>query len=255
MLQPVQSTNSVSNPYIWYTVLLLHCFCALSLNHNCEFFLELSPSSAVRGALHPTRNKHDIVLTSTPLIITTRHLVQVFPLVPNGYTRLLSRGQGYNIDLSLVMPESEANARTGMFMATLALGSSRDAATHAATSSRPGAWCVGDSCGGSVTHSAGGAATAVSRPAVLRHRSWLLYAARTTVLAIPLLVGFVDEAQTLDVELFRNTKDNETHPYTWAAVVLSGRELEVWSAELRFHVHFTGATYVLRAVDIMIVAS
>jgi hypothetical protein len=167
----------------------------------------------------------------------------VFPLVPNGFTRLLSRGQGYNIDLALVMPESEPNARSGMFMATLALGSSQEAAMRAATT-RPGAWCVGDSCGGSVVHSAGSAATAVSRAAVLRYRSWLLYAARTTVLALPLLLGLVDEAQTLEVALFRNIPDNDTHPYTWAAVALSSRELEVWSAELRFHVHFTGATYV-----------
>lgn len=125
-------------------------------------------------------------------------------------------------------------------MVSLALGSTRDSAVQglqgAATTAGPGG-CVDEDCNG--------VSVSIARAVVLRHRSWLLYCIRTTTLALPLLLGLVGESQSMVVPLFRHVVDNATTPYKWAAVSLSEPEVQLYSADLNFHVHFTGATYLM----------
>eukprot|EP00037_Helgoeca_nana_P012688 m.115783 g.115783 ORF g.115783 m.115783 type:complete len:460 (+) comp21585_c0_seq1:201-1580(+) len=170
----------------------------------------------------------------------------VFPLVPTGKaSRLLSRHHGYNIDFSLAMPESEPNVRSGMFMVSLALASSRDAAERALHDTMRISSEKGCAAGGNDCDTTTDAAVAISRAAVLRHRSWLLSCFRTTIFVVPMLVGLLEESQRVDVPLFRNVPDNTTTPYTWAAVGLSEPNVQLYWAEIRFHAHFTGASYIM----------
>eukprot|EP00038_Savillea_parva_P010824 m.193077 g.193077 ORF g.193077 m.193077 type:complete len:459 (+) comp18825_c0_seq1:244-1620(+) len=166
--------------------------------------------------------------------------VAVLPLLSDGSSRLLSRNQGYNIRMRFIMPESAANFDSGMMMVTLSLGSTQQAVEAAmldAGRSGGGVWCE--------ANCSTGIAITSSRAAVLRHRSWLLYCIRTVTLGLPLLLGLLEESQTIEVPLFHNTYDNTTTPYAWAAVRLSEPRVHIYSSHLTFHVHFTGASYLM----------
>lgn len=167
-----------------------------------------------------------------------------------GSTRLLARNQGYDLYFSAVLPESSKNFESGMFMVSLALASSRAAAVGAVRTGT-GIDCYREHHSAQTpdAHLPRGmqfphdSTASISRSGVLKYRSWLHHAMRTAVFSVPLVLGVVDESQTMELPLFDNVFDNATHPYTWAAVSISKSSVQLYASELRFHAHFTGATY------------
>eukprot|EP00041_Stephanoeca_diplocostata_P029263 m.860118 g.860118 ORF g.860118 m.860118 type:complete len:450 (-) comp23527_c0_seq10:351-1700(-) len=203
--------------YFFYVPTALHRF-PLHFNYGCAETLETGPIAAVR--------------------------------LTEDSSQLLARNQGYDVYFNAVLPESGKNFESGMFMVTLALASSRTAATEAA---RCSAYVdchrsYGQKHDIQSLHdmqSPYESTTTISRSTVLKYRSWLHHAMRTFVFSVPLILGVVDESQTVELPLFDNVFDNATQPYTWAAVSISKTSVQLYTSELRFHAHFTGATYLM----------
>ncbi|XP_069036350.1 seipin isoform X2 [Lepisosteus oculatus] len=137
-------------------------------------------------------------------------------LLKNGREKVMIYGQPYRISLELELPESQSNQQLGMFLVQL-------------------------SCytrGGQVIAS-------VSRSAMLHYRSSLLETLATLFFSPLLLSGMAEQKQLLEVELYSDYRENSYVPTVGALLEIQTRRIQIYSAQLRIHAHFTGIRYLL----------
>ncbi|XP_013419266.1 seipin isoform X2 [Lingula anatina] len=143
-------------------------------------------------------------------------------LVKDGRDQLLLKGQPYKVLLELEMPETPVNEKLGMFMVEIQF------------------------------YSKGGVITKTSSRAVssmLRYKSPLLQTITTWFFSPWLLFGFLEQKQTVLVELFSQYYEDAYLPSLGALISLKlpgvDNAINVYSAELIMQAHFTGLRYIL----------
>ncbi|KAF6214473.1 hypothetical protein GE061_009216 [Apolygus lucorum] len=132
------------------------------------------------------------------------------------YNSLLMVGQPYKITVTMELPESESNKQLGMFMV----------------------------CGQMVGK--GGASVAHScRSTMLRYRSPLLHVLRLFALGPFFVFNFMEEKQTLSVELFSSFEEDQNFPATDMYLELKSDRVEVYSAKVQIDAHLSGLRYIM----------
>ncbi|XP_041704528.2 seipin isoform X2 [Coregonus clupeaformis] len=137
-------------------------------------------------------------------------------LLRNGKNQAMTYGQPYRISLELEMPESPANQELGMFMVKM--------------------FCYSRQ-GQTVTSSA--------RSTMLRYRSSLLQTLGTLFLIPFFLAGTADQRQLVEVELFSEYREDSYAPSIGAIIEIQSQRVQIYSAQLYIHAHFTGIRYFL----------
>uniref|UniRef100_A0A8C4SE86 Seipin n=1 Tax=Erpetoichthys calabaricus TaxID=27687 RepID=A0A8C4SE86_ERPCA len=137
-------------------------------------------------------------------------------LIKNGGDKVMIYGQPYRISLELEMPESPVNQDLGMFMVKIS--------------------CYTN--GGQVISS-------TSRSAMLHYKSNLLQTLDTLVFSPFLLSGMSEQKQIVEVELFSDYRENSYVSTTGVLLEIQTRRIQIYSAQLRIHAHFTGVRYLL----------
>uniref|UniRef100_A0A4W5L6L2 Seipin n=1 Tax=Hucho hucho TaxID=62062 RepID=A0A4W5L6L2_9TELE len=137
-------------------------------------------------------------------------------LLRNGKNQVMTYGQPYRISLELEMPESPANQELGMFMVKM--------------------FCYSRQ-GQTVTSSA--------RSTMLRYRSGLLQTLGTLFLIPFFLAGTADQKQLVEVELFSEYREDSYAPSIGAIIEIQSQRVQIYSANLYIHAHFTGIRYFL----------
>ncbi|XP_061089440.1 seipin-like [Conger conger] len=137
-------------------------------------------------------------------------------LLRNGRDQVMVYGQPYRISLELEMPESPANQELGMFMIRM-----------------------------SCYRKEGHVISAISRSAMLHYRSKLLQTLDTVLFSPLLLAGVSQQKQLVEVELYSAYRENSYQPTVGAVIEVQSRRIQIYSAELRIHAHFTGIRYFL----------
>uniref|UniRef100_A0A673W2E0 Seipin n=1 Tax=Salmo trutta TaxID=8032 RepID=A0A673W2E0_SALTR len=137
-------------------------------------------------------------------------------LLRNGKNQVMTYGQPYRISLELEMPESPANQELGMFMVKM--------------------FCYSRQ-GQTVTSSA--------RSTMLRYRSGLLQTLGTLFLIPFFLSGTADQKQLVEVELFSEYREDSYAPSIGAIIEIQSQRVQIYSANLYIHAHFTGIRYFL----------
>lgn len=128
----------------------------------------------------------------------------------------LARGQSYKFIIELAMPESKTNREQGMFMINLKL------------------------------ESHGKILSDISRPAILKHRTFVTRVLKALVLSPLLLVNYKNEMQTLKVQLIDNYIEGAEFTFKKmdkAVIELVARDLQVYSADLHIIANLSGLSY------------
>ncbi|XP_036404121.1 seipin-like isoform X1 [Megalops cyprinoides] len=148
-------------------------------------------------------------------------------LLRNGRDQVMIYGQPYRISLDLEMPESPVNQDLGMFMIRMSCYSSegRSIAT--------------------VSRSVSLLTSSGSRTAMLHFRSSLLQTMATLLFSPLLLSGMSEQKQLVEVELFSAYKENSYLPTVGAVIEIQSLQIQIYSAQLWIHAHFTGIRYLL----------
>ncbi|XP_073514597.1 seipin [Phyllobates terribilis] len=137
-------------------------------------------------------------------------------LLRNNRDRVLMYGQPYRIALELRVPESAINQDLGMFMVSM-------------------------SC-----YTRGGKEISyTARSAMLHYKSHLLKTLETLALFPLFILGLSEQKQILEVELHSEYREDSYVPTTGAVIQIESVHLQIYSAELRVHAHFTGLRYIL----------
>ncbi|KAJ8405130.1 hypothetical protein AAFF_G00321210 [Aldrovandia affinis] len=137
-------------------------------------------------------------------------------LLRNGRNQVMVYGQPYRISLELDMPESPANQELGMFMVKMSCYTKEGQIISTVTSS-----------------------------AMLHYRSSLLQTLGTVLFSPLLLAGVAQQKQLVEVELFSAYRENSYLPTMGAVIEIQSRRIQIYSAQLRIHAHFTGIRYLL----------
>nr|XP_046151879.1 seipin-like isoform X1 [Oncorhynchus gorbuscha] len=147
-------------------------------------------------------------------------------LLRNGKNQVMTYGQPYRISLELEMPESPANQELGMFMVRM--------------------FCYSGQ-GQTVTSSARSVRqlSSSSRFTMLRYRSGLLQTLGTLFLIPFFLAGTADQKQLVEVELFSEYREDSYAPSIGAIIEIQSQRVQIYSANLYIHAHFTGIRYFL----------
>ena len=87
----------------------------------------------------------------------------------------------------------------------------------------------------------------LARPIALRYRSRVLVWARTALFVVPLVLGIMEETQTMSVRLFDGLVDNSSQPYTWASVAITSPRFQVYGARLKVHADMDGLSYLVHS--------
>jgi len=127
------------------------------------------------------------------------------------------RGQRYRVFLDLEMPHSSVNERLGMFMVKVTFLS--DTGKVLASSERSG---------------------------MLHYQSALLQSLGTLFYSLPMVLGFTEEKQTVEINLFEDYMEDSYHPAVGAKVVVLAKQIEIYSAALRIEAHFVGLRYIMK---------
>nr|XP_015194240.1 PREDICTED: seipin [Lepisosteus oculatus] len=85
----------------------------------------------------------------------------------------------------------------------------------------------------------------VSQQAMLHYRSSLLETLATLFFSPLLLSGMAEQKQLLEVELYSDYRENSYVPTVGALLEIQTRRIQIYSAQLRIHAHFTGIRYLL----------
>ncbi|XP_029470712.1 seipin isoform X2 [Rhinatrema bivittatum] len=125
-------------------------------------------------------------------------------------------GQPYRISLELEMPESPTNQELGMFMVSI--------------------MCY--TKGGQIISSS-------TRAAMLHYRSRVLRAMDTFFYSVLLLTGFLEQKQTIEVELYSDYREDSYVPTLGALIEIQSKRIQIYAAQLKIHAHFTGLRYLL----------
>ncbi|XP_062574407.1 seipin-like [Saccostrea cucullata] len=114
------------------------------------------------------------------------------------------------------LPESPINKELGMFMVKLQL-----------------------------YNKAGEFVASSSRSIILHYRSELLRILDTFVFSPLLLSGFAEQKQSLTVEFYNSYIDDSYNPAVGAYIEVQNRRIQIYSATLKIHAHFSGLRYML----------
>ncbi|XP_056133932.1 seipin-like [Lampris incognitus] len=152
----------------------------------------------------------------------------------NSKNQVMVFGQSYRISLELDVPDSPANQELGMFMIRMTcysaegrvVVSSLRSATQLLTASS-------------------------SRFTMLRYRSDLVRTAEMLLFLPAYVTGVAKQKQLLQVELFSDYTDNPYSPSVRAIVEILSSRVQIYSAQLYVHAHFTGITYLLFEFPLM----
>ncbi|XP_073410720.1 seipin [Dendrobates tinctorius] len=137
-------------------------------------------------------------------------------LLRNNRDRVMMYGQPYRITLELQVPESTVNQDLGMFMVSM-------------------------SC-----YTRGGKEISyTARSAMLYYKSHLLKTLETLAVFPLFISGLSQQKQILEVELHSEYREDSYVPTTGAVIQMQSVHLQIYSAELRVHAHFTGLRYIL----------
>uniref|UniRef100_A0A8B9PGR2 Seipin n=1 Tax=Apteryx owenii TaxID=8824 RepID=A0A8B9PGR2_APTOW len=137
-------------------------------------------------------------------------------LVKANRDKVMMYGQLYRISLELELPESPVNQELGMFMVAM------------------------------TCYTKGGRAVASSaRAAMLHYRSGLLRTLDTLAFAGLFLLGFAEQKQTVEVELYSDYREDSYAPTVGAVLEIQSKRIQLYGAQLRIHAHFTGLRYLL----------
>ncbi|EMP38497.1 Seipin [Chelonia mydas] len=137
-------------------------------------------------------------------------------LVKNSRDRVLMYGQPYRISLELELPESPVNQELGMFMVVMSCYTK----------------------GGRIISS-------TARSTMLHYRSGLLQTLDTLIFAGLFFVGFAEQKQMVEVELFSDYREDSYVPTVGAVIEIQTKRIQIYGAQLRIHAHFTGLRYLL----------
>jgi len=130
--------------------------------------------------------------------------------------QLLMVGQPYRVLLVIDMPESPVNQNLGMFLVCAEM---RDQGNN----------LKAHSC----------------RSAILHYKS-TLFTSISTWIKFPLfLLGFREEKQAVEVELFTTFHDDDNSPVTDVILEIQSRHIEFYSVSLHITAHFTGLRYLM----------
>ncbi|CAB0008427.1 unnamed protein product [Nesidiocoris tenuis] len=132
------------------------------------------------------------------------------------YHSLLMIGQPYKITVIMELPESEANKQLGMFMVCGRL-------------TGKGGTTVANSC----------------RSSMLRYRSPLLQVLRLFALGPLFVFDFMEEKQTLSIELFPSFEEDQNFPVTDIFLELKSNQIEVYSSKVQIDAHLSGLRYLM----------
>uniref|UniRef100_A0AAY4BTD6 Seipin n=1 Tax=Denticeps clupeoides TaxID=299321 RepID=A0AAY4BTD6_9TELE len=138
-------------------------------------------------------------------------------LLQDGQKQVMTYGQPYRISLHLDMPESPANQNLGMFMVKMS--------------------CY--SHGGKVI------STSARSTCCITASSSLLQSVGTLLFSPLLLTGVTEQKQVVTIELFSAYRENAYLPTVGVVVELQSQRVQIYSAVLLVHAHFTGIRYVL----------
>ncbi|XP_064185232.1 seipin-like isoform X2 [Anguilla rostrata] len=148
-------------------------------------------------------------------------------LLRNGRDQVMVYGQPYRISLELDMPESPANQELGMFMIRMSCYTKEGQVVSA------------------ISRSVSQLISSGSRTAMLHYRSKLLQTLGTVLFSPLLLAGVSQQKQLVEVELYSAYRENSYQPTMGAVIEIQSRRIQIYSAELRIHAHFTGIRYFL----------
>uniref|UniRef100_A0A8C8RUA9 Seipin n=1 Tax=Pelusios castaneus TaxID=367368 RepID=A0A8C8RUA9_9SAUR len=137
-------------------------------------------------------------------------------LVKNNRDRVLMYGQPYRISLELELPESPVNQDLGMFMVVISCYTK----------------------GGRIISSS-------ARSTMLHYRSGLLQTLDTLVFAGLFFLGFAEQKQTVEVELYSDYREDSYVPTVGAVIEIQTKRIQIYGAQLQIHAHFTGLRYLL----------
>jgi len=130
------------------------------------------------------------------------------------YTQILRGDQAYDISMKLVMPTSSSNVALGNFMVMVQL--------------------VGAD---------GKIIVTSSRPAIITYESFLLRLLRTIWRAVPLVLQWTRESQTIRLPLIENFVESSSNPVTKAMIEISTPGLQIYRTALHMDAHFQGLRY------------
>ncbi|KAM9301945.1 seipin [Gastrophryne carolinensis] len=137
-------------------------------------------------------------------------------LLRNNRDRVLMYGQPYRVALELQVPESAANQELGMFMISMT--------------------CYTRG-GKNISYTA--------RSATLHYKSPLLRTLETLTTLPLLLSGLSEQKQIIEIELHSEYREDSYVPTTGAVIQIHSVRLQIYSAQLLVHAHFTGLRYLL----------
>lgn len=81
------------------------------------------------------------------------------------------------------------------------------------------------------------------RSTMLHYRSYLLHTLTTLFFSPMMMFGNKEEKQNIVLELFADFEEDQNHPVTDMYVEIQSRHVEIYSATLYIHAHFTGLRY------------
>ncbi|GJJ77753.1 seipin [Entomortierella parvispora] len=128
--------------------------------------------------------------------------------------QVLRGDQAYDISVQLVVPTSQHNVALGNFMVTVSLLDKHDRVLSTS-----------------------------SRPALLTYESLPVRWMRTLWRAIPLVLLWSKEAQTIKVPVLERFLENSAHPVSQALVQISTGQLQIYKCTLNVDAHFQGLRY------------
>ncbi|KAG0276286.1 Berardinelli-Seip congenital lipodystrophy 2 (seipin) [Linnemannia exigua] len=130
------------------------------------------------------------------------------------YTQILRGDQAYDISMKLVVPTSSSNVALGNFMVMVQLIGANG---HVIITS--------------------------SRPAIITYESSLLRLLRTIWRAIPLVLRWTRESQTIRLPLIESFVESSLNPVTKALIEISNPGLQIYRTTLHIDAHFQGLRY------------
>lgn len=131
-----------------------------------------------------------------------------------GRAEVLGKGQQYRVFLEMEVPDSAPNRDLGMFMVIIK---------------------VYDRHGVIVQES--------SRATALKYQSDLLTTIQTLFWSPLYVLGFFEQKQNLNIELFEEYLDDVYHPAVGVLIEIHSRQLELYSAQLKLHASYSGLRY------------
>lgn len=151
-------------------------------------------------------------------LLDPEHQWEASTLVPKSSTssQKLRPGVKYDVYVELVMPESRANMRTGVFMVSTTLENKK----------------------GEILASS-------SRPAIVHDSSWLVRGVRELVWLVPNALRITEPSQSVMLLAVNGYEESKTHPLTTVSITLNTPHVQIYSATLTIIAQLSGVRYLM----------